>query len=158
MTTSLMPCDSCRRHVLATERTCPFCGTKLAHLQPVAELRLVTRLDRSHLAAFGAVLTAAGIIIGCQEKPPAAVAIYGAPAAPAPSTEPMPSPAPPSSATPASPETIVAPKTEPEPAPVAPAKPTATARPANPTPGAPAAAYGAPPNIPGPGEFAPPRH
>jgi len=75
--------------------------------EPIEELRLLTRLDRSRLAALGAVLSAAGIVIGCREAPP--VAVYGAPASPAdaPSAAPAEAPSSSSGAPGAAPSSIV---------------------------------------------------
>lgn len=121
-----MPCAGCNRHVRATESRCPFCEAPLALSEPLEEWRLLTRLDRGRMVAFGAMLSAAGIALGCrQEVGPT----HGAPP-----------PSPP----------VVAP-TSAEPPPPAPTpKQTATPPTENP-PGAPAAAYGAPPAMPGPG-------
>jgi hypothetical protein len=101
--------------VRTSERSCPFCRTPLSLREPIEELRLLTRLDRSRLASLGAVLSAAGIALGCREPP---VAIYGAPAAP------------------------VAPSASGA-APPPPSAPTAT--PSSALTGAPVAVYGAPP-------------
>jgi len=130
---SLKPCGNCSRHVRASESACPFCGQRLQLSESVAEFRLLSRLDRNTMVALGAVLSAAGIVLGCRET---AMAIYGAPpATPDQVQEPT---APPGSATPGE----LAPPEEPKP----PAAPTASATPGVP-PGAPAAAYGAPPSM-----------
>lgn len=77
MVGGLLPCSGCQRHVRRAERHCPFCGVALASGEPrLAELRLLTPLDRSRWVALGAVLSAAGIALGCREP---AVAVYGAP-------------------------------------------------------------------------------
>lgn len=148
MAGSLVPCGGCQRHVRTSERSCPFCGEALALAEPVQELRLLTRLDRSAMVKLGAVLSAAGIVLGCHEPP---VAIYGGPPvppAPAPSGEPpaVLEPAPPASVAAPTPAPSSAASSAPAPSPAKP-KSTATAKPANPPPGAPAAAYGAPPMI-----------
>ncbi len=150
MTGGLLPCTECGRHVRSRERSCPFCGVALALQEVIPELRLLTPLDRGRMAALGAVLSAAGIVLGCREP---AVAIYGgppppheAPAAPsgAPSTnEPAPMPSAEGEAVPlpSAPASASA-------SPVAPAPtPTQTVKP-KPEPGptgAPAPAYGGPP-------------
>jgi hypothetical protein len=119
---------------------------------------LLTRLDRSRMVALGAVLTAAGIIIGCREPTPAPV--YGGPPpqAPEPAAPTTPSPSASTSlATPAASEAApptsasAVPSSPPAPKP----QPTAKAKPVNPNPGAPVAAYGAPPKMPGPDGFGP---
>lgn len=153
----LKPCESCSRHVRTTERACPFCGEALTPMVAIEELRLLSRLDRHRMVALGAVLSAAGIALGCREAP---VAIYGAPAAaphevtsgapPAPPVlEPAPSasePAPPVSAS-AAPHASTAPAPVPAPTHASKPQPTASSRPFPP-----AAAYGAPPSmLPAPG-------
>ena len=100
--------------------------------EPVEELRLLSRLDRNTMVALGAVLSAAGIALGCREAAP--VAIYGAPAPPE-QVQPAPSAAPP-------------PEARPAPSAVKPLSPSAP-------PLAPAAAYGAPPPLRPPGGVAP---
>lgn len=164
MAGALVPCGGCQRHVRTTEQSCPFCGAALTSIggrEPVAELRLLTRLDRGRMVALGAALSAAGIVLGCQQP---AVAIYGGPPVPAPTPTPSATPtAPPPQMQPSepAPATSVA-----EPAPSASApptpvvvkpKPAPTSKPTNPIPGAPAAAYGAPPKMPGPGDSGPVR-
>jgi hypothetical protein len=161
----LKPCGNCSRHVRTHERACPFCGEQLALSEAVEELRLLSRLDRSTMVALGAVLSAAGIALGCREAAP--VAIYGAPAPPE-QVQPVPSAAPPPAAPTSTDATVLAPapstSTSASPAPVTtapaptpaptlavkPAKPPASARPL-----APAAAYGAPPSMGPPGGVAP---
>jgi hypothetical protein len=141
----LKPCPGCNRHVRTTERACPFCGSvsSLALFEPITELRLVSRLDRSRMVALGALLSAAGIALGCREAPvadapplPPAETQHEAPAVTAPP------PASSVSQPAASPSASVAPHAPPAPTHVAPPKPTASARPF-----APAAAYGAPPSM-----------
>lgn len=131
----LMPCGGCNRHVRVGERGCPFCGAMLALSEPVAELRLLTRLDRSRLVALGALLSAAGIALGCREQK--VVAVYGAP----PSQVGTSSTAPPTVPPPASTGSALVPKPDPAPA----------------RPGAPVAVYGAPPRMPEPGSRPPQR-
>ncbi|HEX2872194.1 MAG TPA: hypothetical protein VHP33_13075 [Polyangiaceae bacterium] len=143
MTASLKPCGSCSRHVRANERVCPFCGERVELFESVAELRLLSRLDRNTMVALGAVLSAAGIVLGCREAV-APVAVYGAPATPNQVQEPT---APPGSASPLEPLPPDQPPGDQPPAPSpAPVAPTASAAPGFP----PAAAYGAPPSM-GPG-------
>ena len=124
----------------------------------------MSRLDRNTMVALGAVLSAAGIALGCREAAP--VAIYGAPAPPE-QVQPAPSAAPPHEAPTSTSTTAMAPAPSaatapapsavpsarvPLPAPTAlkPAKPAASAQPF-----APAAAYGAPPRMGPPGGLAP---
>lgn len=102
----LKPCGSCSRHVRTHERACPFCGGQLAFSEPVEELRLLSRLDRNTMVALGAVLSAAGIALGCREAAP--IAIYGAPAPPE-QMQPAPSAAPPPVAPAASDSPVLAP-------------------------------------------------
>jgi hypothetical protein len=146
---SLKPCGSCSRHVRANERVCPFCGERVELFESVAELRLLSRLDRNTMVALGAVLSAAGIVLGCREAA-APVAIYGAPATPNEVNSVQEPAAPPSSASPLEPLPPDQPPAEKPPAPPAPSPapvaPTASAAPGFP----PAAAYGAPPSM-GPG-------
>lgn len=164
MAGSLVPCGDCKRHVRTTEQMCPFCGVTLMvtfRAEPVAELRLLTRLDRGRMVALGAALSAAGIVLGCQQP---AVAIYGGPPVPVPTPSVAPSAPPPtqpeaqptSSVAAPAPSASTAPKSAPTPVVVKPT-PAPTAKPTNPTPGAPAAAYGAPPKMPGPGDLGPAR-
>ncbi len=134
MTGSLMPCGGCNRHVRSSERSCPFCGATLALSEPIKELRLLTRLDRSRMVALGAMLSAAGIALGCHEQQ--VVAVYGAPPSPVHSS----SAAPPTAPPPAGSGSVLAPNPEPVPAPTS----------SGPI-GAPAAVYGAPPRMPEPG-------
>jgi len=99
----------------------------------IAELRLLSPLDRSRLVALGAVLSAAGIALGCREP---AVAVYGAPpsddlVSPAPSAEPpVTEPAPSAIAAPSASGVVDAPPAASSSA-LAPApQPTTTAKPA----------------------------
>ena len=145
MAASLKPCASCSRHVRTSERACPFCGERLELFEGLSELRLLSRLDRNTMVRLGAVLSAAGIVLGCRETP-TPIAIYGAPAPPSEVQEPT---APPGSASPLEPLPPDAPPAEKPPsekpplAPAPPAAPTASAAPGFP----PAAAYGAPPSM-----------
>jgi len=157
----LKPCGNCSRHVRTHERACPFCGEQLALSEPVEELRLLSRLDRNTMVALGAVLSAAGIALGCREAAP--VAIYGAPATPE-QVQPAPSAVPPTPSPADSDSTALAPaastappaastappaaSTAPPPPPPAPTHATKPAKPrASAQPLAPAAAYGAPPSM-----------
>lgn len=137
MVGGLKPCGACRRHVRESERACPFCAAPLGVGPGVAELRLLNRLDRGQLVALGAVLSAAGIALGCREQPVASV--YGAPPTvmETPSAEPSATPAPTSSGT----------VLEPSPAPSSSAAaPPPTALKPSPSPTfTPVPAYGAPP-------------
>ena len=153
MAGALMPCGGCSRHVRITERSCPFCGVALALIEPVQELRLLTRLDRSRMVALGALLSAAGIALGCREQ---VVAVYGAPPTPVLAPSAAPSAAPPALEVPPAPSASAAAPAAPPPSqssavlvpvPKQSAAPKATSAPT----GAPAAAYGAPPRMPGPG-------
>lgn len=152
MVGGLLPCAGCRRHVRATERSCPFCGVGLEARETIAELRLLTPLDRSRLVALGAVLSAAGIAFGCREP---AVAVYGAPpsdgiVSPAPSTEPPAALPAPSAAAAPSASVVVEPPPAASSSVLVPApKPTPTAKPAPTQKRGPdqmlAPAYGGPP-------------
>lgn len=71
----LRPCESCARHVFASERACPFCKQALA---PVAELPVMaipSGISRAQRLALAAAL-AGQALVGCAEN---TVAIYGAP-------------------------------------------------------------------------------
>jgi hypothetical protein len=120
-----MPCGGCNRHVRIRERSCPFCGATLALSEPLTELRLLTRLDRSRLVALGALLSAAGIALGCREQK--VVMVHGAPARSVGSS-------------------ASSPPSVPPPADTGSAAPTGTSGPT----GAPVAVYGAPPRMPEP--------
>ena len=67
----LMACPNCQRHVRSHERACPFCESALSLSEPIAELRLLSRLDRGRLVTIGAALSAAGIALGCGGAAPA---------------------------------------------------------------------------------------
>lgn len=64
MRESLFPCDGCRRHVRATEPSCPFCGAAV-HAPASAPVEFPARLSRAALFAFA---MAAG---GCTPSAPA---------------------------------------------------------------------------------------
>lgn len=54
----LAPCPGCHRHVLTTERACPFCGAAApSGFAPSATVEAPRRASRSALAALGAALT-----------------------------------------------------------------------------------------------------
>jgi hypothetical protein len=54
----LVPCPACARHVLASERACPFCAAAMpADLAARARPEVRARLSRSAMAALGAALT-----------------------------------------------------------------------------------------------------
>lgn len=150
MPSSLLPCGECRRHVRVSERLCPFCGAALSFGVPLADLRWVGRLDRSRLMAFGAALSAAGLLTACQES---ALAPAKPPRPPSEASEPAPA----ASVSEPGHDAVDAPPGQPEPSVTAPAEPKvpapqlAPSARSNPEPGAPAAAYGGPPSMPGPG-------
>lgn len=53
----LVPCPACARHVLATERACPFCAAATpADLAARVRPEVRSRLSRSAMAALGAAL------------------------------------------------------------------------------------------------------
>ena len=139
----LLPCASCHRHVRTAERSCPFCGVALEMNEPLEEWRLLTRLDRLGLISLGAVLSAAGIAIGCHEPPTASDG--GAPSA-VESTTAISSAEPPV-VPPTSALSVPTPATPLPPAPSSSAvgpKPAVTAKPKSSAPLSAVAAYGAP--------------
>jgi hypothetical protein len=141
----LVPCGRCSRHVRSVERSCPFCGSALALSEPVEELRWLTPLDRLRMASLGAVLSAAGFALGCREPP---VVTNPSPVAPvdvAPSTPPS-VVAPPAPVYGAPPHpVVVAPSSSASSRSPSPPKLAPTTRAPTEPPGAPVAAYGAPP-------------
>ena len=149
MAGSLMPCGACNRHVRSGERSCPFCGVTLALSEPIAELRLLTRLDRSRLVALGALLSGAGMALGCHEQK--VVAVYGAPPSPVGTS----SSAPPTVPPPAGSGSALVPNAQSAPAPTS--QPTAAPTTPRAPIGAPVAVYGAAPPLPEPGSELPQR-
>jgi hypothetical protein len=88
----LAPCDACRRHVLASSPSCPFCGAERApSLEPAAP---TVRVSRSAALA----LAAATMLAGCHTETVPTVApdpaATGKPASPKPveSIQPPPGP------------------------------------------------------------------
>jgi hypothetical protein len=54
----LIPCPGCARHVLASERACPFCAAAMpADFSARVRPELKGRMSRSAMAALGAALT-----------------------------------------------------------------------------------------------------
>ena len=76
----LSECPACSRHLRCGERSCPFCGARVASMMRVLDYRVNARLSRSRIMSLGAALTAAGFAVGCDDA--VAVAIYGAPCNP----------------------------------------------------------------------------
>ena len=63
----LRPCPDCRRHVAATEASCPFCGTTLSLAGPAPELPR-GRLTRAAVFAAGALAVAGAAGAACGGK------------------------------------------------------------------------------------------
>lgn len=54
----LVPCPACARHVLSSERACPFCAAAMpADLAARVRPEVKARMSRSAMAALGAALT-----------------------------------------------------------------------------------------------------
>ncbi|UJR82380.1 hypothetical protein [Sandaracinus amylolyticus] len=79
----LTPCESCHRHVRASEAQCPFCGAAIEPITIDATTREVVITSRAQLVSFrakaGAVAIATAIVglAGCETLAP--VPLYGGP-------------------------------------------------------------------------------
>jgi hypothetical protein len=77
MAATLVPCPSCRRHVLTREDTCPFCSAALPAQAAAPSLPETTRrLSRAQIFAFA---TSVGVTasLGCSTT--SSTPVYGAP-------------------------------------------------------------------------------
>lgn len=75
---SLMPCDTCARHVVVTARACPFCGHPRAPGDAHPSPETPRALPRALVAALGLSIAWSG----CQSTHPTLAAPYGAPPPP----------------------------------------------------------------------------
>lgn len=64
---SLLPCPQCDRHVLATEKACPFCGVSLRLVATPGAAAPSSRLGRAARFAFGAAVAGTLVLTGCGD-------------------------------------------------------------------------------------------
>ena len=76
---TLVPCNTCRRHVRLDEASCPFCGGAVPAAIASPETS-TPRLGRAALAALGAI----GVGLGLAGCPTPMATLYGGPPTPRP--------------------------------------------------------------------------
>jgi hypothetical protein len=82
MSSRLVPCSACDRHVRLSEEECPFCGAAMGvDGIPQIVARPKHRLGRAALFAFGAAAAGVVAIGGCGDDDGSIVSPYGAPPA-----------------------------------------------------------------------------
>lgn len=59
MTSSLHPCPACQRHILSTEKSCPFCATETDFSEEKVKLLPTRRMSRAALVALSTLAAAA---------------------------------------------------------------------------------------------------
>jgi len=74
--TRLRSCEGCSRHVLVSERTCPFCQRELAPLPERPPVQHMPGLSRAQRLALAAAAAAGPALSACMQSVP----VYGAPA------------------------------------------------------------------------------
>jgi hypothetical protein len=61
----LLPCPSCDRHIMKSERACPFCGVALTLIDSAGGPLPAGRLGRAARFAWGAAVAGTLVVTGC---------------------------------------------------------------------------------------------